>query len=98
MQRTRGFRCLLLTLVLALLLAAPWPVAAQPSEPSVEVKASPIHLFLAWLEGLWVDAGCIFDPSGVCRDGLASESPFGNEGLDNGCSFDPSGGGCRDEG
>jgi hypothetical protein len=88
-----------MVLVLTPLLAAPWSVAAQPSDaPRAESKASPIHLVLTWLGGLWGDAGCIFDPSGLCRDGAISDSPSGTESLDNGCSFDPGGGDCRDGG
>jgi len=94
MQNPRSFRCLATVLVLALFLAAPWPAAARPSEaPPSEVKARPIHLLLVeWLEDLWGDAGCTFDPSGGCRDGAAPTEgdplPGRKEGKDRLAGFD----------
>ena len=89
------FRSLSVPLVLTLLLAAPWPVQAKPFEASrPEAKASPIHLFIDWLAGLWDDNGCTFDPNSLCLD--SSEPASGSDNLDNGCTFDPSGSPCRD--
>lgn len=97
MHSVHSFRSLSVLLVLALLLAAPWPVQAAPSESSrAEAKASPIRLFIDWLASLWDDNGCSFDPGGLCRDSTGSEPPSGSDGLDNGCTFDPSGSPCRD--
>ncbi|HWM90549.1 MAG TPA: hypothetical protein VN493_07255 [Thermoanaerobaculia bacterium] len=78
-------------LLLALVLAAPWSLAA---EPRFEQRGAAWNLFdRLWgaLTSLWSEAGCTLDPSGKCLGG--NVAPMG----DNGCTLDPDGR-CRSQG
>ncbi|HWM89494.1 MAG TPA: hypothetical protein VN493_01870 [Thermoanaerobaculia bacterium] len=71
-------------LLLALVLAAPWALAA---EPRFEQRGAAWSLFdRLWgaLTSLWNENGCTLDPSGRCV-------PDARESLDEGCTIDPSG-------
>ena len=99
MLRVQNVRSLSFLLILALLLAAPWPAAAMPFDaPRSEATAGPIRLFVECLASLWSNNGCSFDPGGSCQDTVATESPAKTNSLDNGCSFDPDGSPCRGNG
>ena len=81
-------------LILSLLLCTPWSAqAGAAGTPGAEGPAG-LYRLLDWLAGLLGEAGCTFDPSGVCRDSTDSELATGSDGLEAGCIFDPSGRGC----
>lgn len=91
MPRFPWYRILMTALVL-LLLTVPSVRALEPGSRRTAETAgfSVFDLFgHAWngLVSLWMENGCIIDPSGGCATGQA-DTPR----TDNGCGIDPSGG------
>jgi hypothetical protein len=79
--------------IFAALLLVPWAASAAPRSPA-ELRASSSGLLpQLWslIAGLWADAGCILDPSGLCKSSQGSAAPVSPASLDEGCILDPSG-------
>jgi len=72
--------------LLAVLLLVPGAASAAPR------SASPGFLPRLWslLVALWPDAGCLIDPSGLCK-GTPAAAPALPASADAGCGIDPSG-------
>lgn len=97
-------------LLLALVLAGPWPAEAAGGTGAAWAQTWDLAAQI-WdaLVGLWGENGCSLDPNGPCGSGSQAKNgcsvdpngrrscgPAGSAAaaLDNGCSLDPSGG-CR---
>jgi hypothetical protein len=82
----------LASLLLGASLLTPWAASAAPGSP-VELRAhssAGLTTFWSLLTTLWVEAGCILDPSGGCA-GTQSTAPAPPASPDAGCIIDPSG-------
>jgi hypothetical protein len=72
-------------LLLALAFVAPWHKAAEAAGPAASPGWQTWKLaaqLWSTFSGLWSEAGCLVDPSGVCGGGSQAE---------HGCSEDPNG-------
>lgn len=78
-------------LLLALVLAAPWSLAAEPRFEQREAAWSLFDRLWGALTSLWSENGCTLDPNGKCLGG--NTAPTGDEG----CTVDPNGR-CRNQG
>jgi hypothetical protein len=83
----------LAVLMLAAILLVPCAASAAPRSTGELRTPSSGFLPQLWslIAGLWPDAGCILDPSGLCKGTQGTAAPVPPASLDEGCGIDPDG-------